>query len=276
MIEIVQPEQTQEADIRRIWREGFHDSEDYLDFFFARRYRAQDTLLARYDGKSAGISMLLPATLKKPGREKRALLLFVVTTLPQWRGRGVFHRLMDEVRDRVQKQDIALFGIPRPGLCPVYEKWGLREAFNAKEYSFPARAVFEPSVWSFEKLKAEDRYAVREAFFRQSSFVSWDAQACAFALEEERFCGGFALLGRRADGRYAIIGRVDRNCLMVKETTLPDEELEAALSTLAMQKGCERVTVKLPEFSAYGKTVFAGMGARMQEFSPSWLSFALN
>lgn len=276
MIEIVQPEWTQEADVRRIWQEGFHDSQDYLDFFFARRYRAQDTLLARDDGESAGIAMMLPATLKKPGQEKKALLVMAVTVLPQFRGRGIFHRLMDEIRDRAEKENAAMFGVSRPSLCKVYETWGFREAFNAKVHRFEARSGVTPSAWCFEVLKAEDLYRLREAFFRQSSFVSWDAQACDFALAEERFCGGFGLLARRANERYMIVGRVDGNCLMIKETSLPDKELEAALSALAVQKGCERVTARLPEFSTLGETVSVGLGAGMQEFSPGWLSFALN
>lgn len=277
MIKIVQPDNTQSKDVRRIWRESFHDTEAYLDFFFSRRYRTQQTLLAQYNGESAGMIMLLPATIKKSGYKKKALMIFAGSVLPQFRGKGIFYRLIDQCQDQAQAESAALFVMPRSDSWQSYYiQRNFDECFISKMFTFqvPSANVFP--LWRFETLKAEDYYPIREVFFKQSSFISWDAEACAFAIDEICFCGGFSLYASQSEEKYAIIGEVQNSCLSIKETNLPEDLLISALSALAQQKSCDRVRVNLPEFSTYGEPVKAGMGTGMREYSSCWLNFVLN
>ncbi|MBE0676201.1 MAG: GNAT family N-acetyltransferase [Bacteroidales bacterium] len=134
---IRQPENNDEPLLRRIWKDVFGDSDEFIDLFFRNRYSPDSALVYHTDG--APVSMLFfPQYIMKAGDSLHKLgYICGAATLPEYRGRGLMAELLN-----------ASFGIMAArgdrftSLIPASDSlYGYYERFGYSTYFYRKRIV---------------------------------------------------------------------------------------------------------------------------------------
>lgn len=150
------PRAVNEERLRQLWRQAFHDPEDFLDLFFGLPGCLDRCCTARRDGKIVSALYWFDCTFQ--GR--KLAYLYGAATDPAYRGRGIFGVLMEDYHAVLKDRGYAgSLLVPAEGLAEMYAKMGYRYAcfrkiWTAKTGESPA-ALTEISPEEFGRLRAE-------------------------------------------------------------------------------------------------------------------------
>ncbi len=114
----------------KLWRETFHDTEEYVTLLFDNYFHADNIACLTEGDKLKAALMAIPYTFKSKYGEIPAVYLCGLATRPEYRRLGLMTRLMDEILDRSKKGGAALaFLIPaNDGLRRYYRDRGWSDA----------------------------------------------------------------------------------------------------------------------------------------------------
>ena len=103
-----------------------------------------------------------------------------------------------------------------------------------------------PAGLEVSEAETEEYLLLRDLFFRGPGYVAWDTAATAYALEEQRRCGGFAHILNWRGERYLLFGAKQGQTLRLRETTLTLEQAEEAAPWLCACYGASELEVECP------------------------------
>ena len=178
--------------LRENWRVSFGDPDDYLDFFFSRRFVPENTLVACVNGRVVSQLFLLPALLHTQDGALRADYLFAAATHPEFRGQGIMAALLSETRafcsDRGKDAIVLLPG--SSALYRYYAACGYETAFFRNRQTVSRAELARLAV---PVRKEMDTAAVLQTILSCRDGLIWDADALAYALSEHSaFRGTYA------------------------------------------------------------------------------------
>lgn len=202
--------------LNRIWATCFGDSPEYIRFFMEHRFPSCQCFVWLEGETPVGAAYLLPCTL---GTHK-AYYGYAIGVHPSVQRRGICAELLNYAEHFCEQQQAIFFLMPRPGIENYYLNRGFRSAF----YSCTQRILPHQTMTGELEIKdacAEEYTALRNCFFQGPGYVSWDTDAVAYALEEQRLCGGFAHVLRWQAARYLLFGKIEGQVLQLRESTLP-------------------------------------------------------
>lgn len=112
------------AQTRDLWRTCFHDSEEFMDIYFADKYTENNNLTITQDDKVVAATQLLPYRMTFYGTPLLTGYISGLATLPDYRGKGYATNLLHTAHRRVLENGGAMtFLIPgSDDLRPFYEK----------------------------------------------------------------------------------------------------------------------------------------------------------
>ncbi len=175
--------------LRENWRASFGDADDYLDFFFLRRFVPEDTLVACVDGKPVSQLFLLPVSLHAQDKILSADYLFAAATHPDFRSQGVMSSLLSSARsfctDRGKDAIVLLPGSKE--LYAYYEKRGYEKAFSRRRWN-AARDVLTRLAVPVKE--AENACDVLQDILSRRDGLCWDADALTYAIAEHNVFRG--------------------------------------------------------------------------------------
>lgn len=244
-----------EAALRRIWKAGFADTDEYIDAFFAQFLRPDSCIVAEADGQTVSAMHLLDGPTLWPFRKNHlsSAYAYALATLPEYRGRGIGQAVYRAVCDLGFERGFdAVCVLPaQDSLYPFYESGGARviSAVRRAEYSAEElRSVARPLC---ARISVEEYSNIRESLLATDahgampeSFYRWQDTLI------DRYGGGWFVL----NGGCAAVER-DGDICRVRELLLPDGDETAAAAALAAYCRAERYIVDAPAFwSGAGKT----------------------
>ena len=257
-------------EIQEIWQSCFGDDEGYIDFYIENRMTEETMLLYYLEGKAVAMASFLPVTCYREGAYVPCRYVYAVATLPQYRGAGYAARLLEfaEEHDR----EPLILSPAEESLISYYEKLGFQRAFekNAAEgkslQTLELSGGEEADCYAFsEQITPAEYGRLRQEYFMQEGLVCWDETAVAYAMKENAYCGGKTLLvSDERDGKkkFVLMYRLEKDCLVVEETTLPDKLLSLLLPRLLEETGAVRCERKTPVgmISRTGSGLFGEQG----------------
>lgn len=189
-----------------LWRDVFHDSDEFIDTFFSKFYRPRRTLLA-FEGKKL-VSMLfyMDVNCKYFKKKIKCAYLYGVATKLSERRRGHFRllheRLIEELRAR--RYDAVLVMPAEDSLFNFYKDFGYTISLKRFEYALTTsdieethdlseiwqakRELFKKSSFGLEVLETLDQFIESRKdhkFFRYgTSFLAFAKQDGKFVLYE--------------------------------------------------------------------------------------------
>jgi predicted acetyltransferase len=115
------------AALKAMWTLCFpEDTEDFIDFYFNRVYKDEETLVYIIDNKPVAALQMIPFQLNVFGKPDNAAYLSGVMTHPDFRRHGIMKKLLSHSLAEMQKRGFSfVFLLPQEKwLTGFYKKFG--------------------------------------------------------------------------------------------------------------------------------------------------------
>lgn len=131
-IDFVKDSQTDE--IRSMWKYCFGDGDVFLDWFFGKVYKSENTLAVFENGRVAANLQIFPYDISLRGNTCPAGYIAGVAALPEYRGRGFVKALMRAAVTEMYKRGYA-YALLIPFEFDFYRRFGFECCYHLAEYS---------------------------------------------------------------------------------------------------------------------------------------------
>ncbi len=175
-------------DLRENWRLSFGDTDDYLDFFFSRRFDPENTLVAEMNGKVVSQLFLFDVDLITASGLIPAFYLFAAATHPDYRHKGIMSKLIIRTKIKcIRKSKRAIVLMPGSReLYTFYKKHSFDAVFPRKRLNISREELSRLS----EPVVHADAESIIGTYLSEHDGVWWDNDAVSYALEEHRIFRG--------------------------------------------------------------------------------------
>ncbi len=126
--------------VRALWSYCFRDGEAFEDWFFAERYRPEQTLLVARGADVLAMTHLLPYDISVRGRAFRARYVVGVASWPWERGQGHAGRLLRAAVDQARAQGASFLPL-YPFAYAMYERYGWAICYEAARCDVPLQDI---------------------------------------------------------------------------------------------------------------------------------------
>ncbi len=130
------PAQAQIPQLRRLWKEAFQDTDDFLDIFFHRAYHQARSRCITRDGVVVAALYWFDCTWN----EKKLAYFYAVATDKSCRGQGLCRQLMEDTHRHLKASgyDGCILVPQDDDLYTMYGKFGYRVCSYSREFSCAA------------------------------------------------------------------------------------------------------------------------------------------
>ncbi|EHP46850.1 GNAT family N-acetyltransferase [Odoribacter laneus] len=258
-------------EVIRLWRICFQDSEDFIRFYFDKKYREENTLTLSENGQIVSALQMLPYQMTWNGNLIPVSYISGASTLPEARKKGYMSQLLSKAFGVMKNQKIA-FSILIPQedyLYDYYAKTGYVPVFGytPENYYLPVKYTHKQveilsSQKCFSSLPELYCYFNRQ-MLKRPNCVQHTAEDFKIILEDLYLSGGHLILFRHISGEIGGLAFLQPlpDKLHISELLADSEdEKSALLNTVADQWNKSEIELKTPPRS--GHTIRRGM-ARM-------------
>ncbi len=119
-------------EVRSMWKTCFEDDDRFMDLFFFRQYRDENTLIYSVDNKAVACLQMIPYSIRFYGEVVPVYYLAGLCTLPQYRNKGYMGQLIRQSFAVMKERNVPL-SILVPAeewLYDYYEKYGFETTFE--------------------------------------------------------------------------------------------------------------------------------------------------
>lgn len=172
--------------LRRLWKQAFGDTDDYLDLFFGTAFSPGRSLCA-VEGDTVAAAMYW---LDAEWGGKRIAYLYAVATDEAFRGRGLCRRLTEQTHRILKDRGYsgAILVPAEPGLFEMYAKMGYRTCATVTEWE-----VLAGEAMDLTELTAAE-YAARRRAFLPSGAVIQEGETLDLLAGMGKFYAGDGVL----------------------------------------------------------------------------------
>lgn len=242
------------AAICELWRRCFDDG-DFSEFYLKHRADNQNMLVILRDGRPVSMASFLPAVYQTTKGALPVRYVYAVATLPEYRRQGLAKKILDCA---IRLWDEPLLLSPADeGLYQYYGKQGFVRCFADDDVGARLMPV-KKCCWNFHLWKLhsyeadpEEYAALRDKYLsaHREAYVSWDAQAVAFAFAVNGRDGGrnkLLVSDAKPDKKELLMYTMEGDDLVIVETTLSEEILSQLLPELLAETGTKSVRYQIP------------------------------
>lgn len=164
-IRIQTPLLNDKAEVASLWQTVFEDSDAFINLFFSRVYKPENTLVAKRGNRIVSALQMIPYDLKIAGNIFPSAYVCGVCTHPSARGKGIMKTLMTAAMEQMHRRAYTLSTLipAEPWLFDFYQPFGYTIPVNylAETYVPP------PSTASFPYSFVECRDLRYFSFYNQ-------------------------------------------------------------------------------------------------------------
>ena len=244
MIEVRLAKKSEINQQKEIWKLCFGDSDGYINFYYANRYREDETVVLFCDGVIVAMLTMIPVRLVTPdNRSESSTILYAIATHPKYRNRGFAAQIMDFSSKYLATKDIHFSMLVPAGqqLFEFYQKRGYHTAFYIRESvltsqtieSFPGSADLYCKITSATPEKYNLR---RKQYLNGSLYVDYDDEDVIYQKKLSRQSGADIYnIDIGGISGCAAVERVSSNAVLVKELLLPNAYPNSYIDTFIKQ-----------------------------------------
>lgn len=147
------------AEVRSMWKTCFGDTDRYMDLYFARQYREENTLIYSVDNKAVASLQMLPYSIRLYGETVPFYYLAGLCTLPEYRGKGYMGQLIQRSLEVMRERNIFLAVLvpAEKWLFGYYEKFGFETVFEKSSDDIGFDKFMEKHTGNSEIYEAFDK-----------------------------------------------------------------------------------------------------------------------
>ena len=229
-----------------IWKDCFHDPDDYLRFFYRECFDIVTAAVYTVDGNVVSMLHWFDTSFVDGEETLDAKFLYAGGTHPAYRHKGYYGDLFGYVKDYAKKNGCAIFGKPAcRDLLPYYKAIGLEpDAYFRLVTVLPG----EKEEFSVTPLSPEEYNRMREEAFSSHPHVRWSDRYVRFSVAENAFFGGEVLAVVMDGSSHFLMCTPQGDTLRVTETDLSPGQLRRAAGLLCERFGADRLRAYLPDY----------------------------
>ena len=181
------PVPAQLPQLRKLWQDAFGDTDAFLDSFYCTAY-SPDRCLCILDGEYAAAALYwIDCTV----RQQKLAYIYAVVTDPDYRGRGLCRRLMENTHDLLRSRGYAgaVLVPQKESLRQMYASMGYENCGGLREFSCEAGADPIP----LRTVGPAEFASLRRKMLPSDSVIQED-EGLAFLSEQMIFYAGNNLL----------------------------------------------------------------------------------
>lgn len=250
--------QTGEIDqLKELWRLCFGDPEDYIDLYFANRYKNEDTcILLKNNEISAMLTMLPVKTVFKDHSSIDTAMLYAIGTHPSCQNKGFATQLMDFSNQylRTNKYGLSILVPARKELFAYYRRRGYQDGFYIRETflnridvdCLPIDKQFNCEIQS---ATPEDYNRIRNSHLKGRLYISYLDQDIIYQKKLSQYSGAdiYAINLEGIEGCFAV-ERVSSDVVLIKEFLLPEELLNPAIKRIVQEIKAKEYILRTPAY----------------------------
>jgi len=167
--------------VRQMWKICFGDSDEFINLYFAHKYKNENTLIYFEGDKAVASLQMLPYTINFYEQEIPFAYLAGLCTLPEYRKKGYMAQLIDKSHQLIAERNIPLsILIPAEDwLFGFYEKYGYEQVFEKDDNPLPLKEILD--IYQDEK----EAYNAFDLLFRPLDFCVQKSFEDFVAIREE-------------------------------------------------------------------------------------------
>ena len=256
MIEVRFAKEGETARQKEIWKLSFGDSNRYIDFYYAHRYREDETLLLLEGEEIAAMLTMLPVRVTTPaGASLNSAMLYALATHPEYRHRGYATRLLELTSQHLGKQGNFFSVIVPAGkkLFAYYRNRGFQDFFFVRQVSFDRKKVESLPVGgnncTITAISPQEYNLIREKQLSGRTHVSYSIEDIDYQRKLSQLSGA-DIYGLAVEGEQgcAVIEMRCKDRLLIKELLIADQFIPTAVRHIAQLLPAEKYILRTPPF----------------------------
>ncbi|MDD2556294.1 MAG: GNAT family N-acetyltransferase [Syntrophaceticus sp.] len=241
---------------KEIWKLCFGDSDQYIDFYYANRYKEDETLLLLQEGEIVSMLTILPIRVNtSTGQGLNSTMLYAIATHPKHQHRGYASQLIESACCHLnQKNNVFSVLVPAgKNLFDYYRHQGFQDGFFIHEISFDwKRLELLPIVennCTIKSISPQEYNMRRENQLSGKFYVSYTAEDIDYQRKLSQQSGA-DIYGIEIEGVQgcAVIELLDQGKVFIKELLIADHLLSTAVRHIARLLPSREYILRTPSF----------------------------
>ena len=240
---ISQPTPAMEKPLRTLWKEVFHDSDEYINLFFTKRYNPSHAMVVHESDEVVSMLFALPMDLVIQGQIISARYVYAVGTSPKFRRKGLSGLLLDNMHARLAEKGVhASVLVPAShDLFMFYAARGYQTEFYVEITNETFRQFSGKTL--LRKSSLCEQQEVRDSFFSSSRlFARWSREALTYQDAEISFLKGDVFAFDDPYRGYAVCVPTNEGIAVKELITGPQDDI--VLQAIAAHYRVEKLTVR--------------------------------
>jgi GNAT superfamily N-acetyltransferase len=239
-----------------LWKLCFGDSDNFIDFFYANRYREDETALLLLDGEIRAMLTMLPVRLEAAGQSFNSAMLYAIATHPEYRNRGYAGLLIDFAHRYLYKNRIIFTLLVPAGkrLFKFYQRLGYREGFYIREAILTRETIdgwdiAETGGWNIFAVSAEEYNLRRNNLLGGKPYVSYNNEDITYQKKLSQMSEA-DIYGLEFTEVYgcAVAERINPDKVIIKELLVNGEFIPAAVKMISCLLPAKEYILRQPVF----------------------------
>ena len=240
-----------------IWKLCFGDSDGYIDFYYANRYKEDETVVLLHDGEIRAMLTMIPVKTVLPDqRSLDTVMLYAIATHPQYQHKGLATQLMNFVNQYLNtaKTELSVLVPAKVQLFDYYLKHGYRNGFYIRETqlfldrvdSRPFNKLYECTIYPVAP-KEYNRRRNNQLYGRL--YISYADEDIAYQkkLSQQSGTDIYAVDIEGIEGCLTV-ERMSSDKVQIKEFLLPEDFINTAITQIVQQVSAKEYILRTPAY----------------------------
>ncbi|AET68371.1 putative acetyltransferase [Desulfosporosinus orientis DSM 765] len=251
---------SQRGDILRqkeIWKLCFGDSDDFIDFYYAQRYKEEETAVLLHNNEIITMLTMIPVKTVFPDKRMvNTAMLYAVATHPSHRNKGFAGQLLNfsnqYLKDR--KIELSVLVPANRKLFDYYPKQGYEEGFYIQETilnreSIDRMSVPKPYHCEISAISSKEYNQRRTERLYGRFYISYADEDVDYQKKLSQSSGTdiYGINIENIEGCFAA-ERISSEKLFIKEILIPENLLNLAIKQIAKLLPAEEYVLRTPPY----------------------------
>lgn len=257
MCEFRLAQKSETAQQKEIWKLCFGDPDSYINFYYAKRYKEDETaLMFQHEEIAAMLTMIPVRTVFPNQRSYSTAMLYAIATHPKYQRRGFAAQLMEFSNQylRGRENEFSVLVPANKELFDYYTKQGYQEGFYIREALLTLDRVNSlPSNESqdcrISPISPQEYNYRRNKQLGGQLFIAYGDEDIAYQKKLSQQTGAdiYAVDIENIQGCLTV-ERISAEKVFIKESIIPDDYLDVTLQQIARQLPAKEYIVRTPSF----------------------------
>lgn len=253
---------------KEIWKLCFGDHDEYIDCYYANRYKEDETVLLLDDGEISAMLTMIPVHTVTPNNCRiNTVMLYAVATDPKKQNRGFATYLMNFCDQylKANNQDLSILVPAAEQLFNYYSKRGYQNGFYIREIRLTrdmvdSLPIHKSCKYKISSLIAEEYNQLRNKQLSGRFYIAYEDEDIDYQKRLSMQSGADIYgIGYENIQGCAAIERISSDKVLIKEILLPEELFNEVIWLIAQQLYAKEYILRTPAYwgEQFGGTIRA-------------------